>query len=814
LRIFRNAISSAPSRLLAAAAFLGACSGSIGNGQDVHGGNGHVIRLDAGLDVTTAGAADVGADSGPDGGGASCGVAAVGNVTFPAKLLLDAADFELNSSGAADAFIDCDPGFLSANSAVVDANGNSWGPPTLGSPRQQQAATNLIAGIFASIGTADCAGGSEGSGQHGWPNVDARLTGVATNQTNDGPGVFPELGGLYGFGVTAQAFTSGTVNGELVALYKAAAIADQLPDPVSRQPITLASSNVAFANAIVPALHNPAKAVGLADNVVRCALAISLGANPSVPGKPTTFTPNLVENLVPRSSIGGADGGAAGASGAGGDEGSAGRGGGAGGASSDAGGDGGLSGASDAGEGTANVTLDPAILLQAADFELNSDEAGKASVDCDPLGLTANSGILDANGNSWGPATLGSAAQRQACANLLDGIFRSIGTSDVPAAPGATSGLHGWPNLDSRLTGVATNDANDGPGVFAYNGGLAGFGVSVGAFNGGTIKGELAALYKAAAIADGLTDPTTSPPSPLTLSSSNTAFAGAIGSVTKNSASAIGLADNIAQCALAISLGTHAVPANATHFTPNVVERLVDTARASGAGGTGGAATGGASGGLGGANGGVGGDAGGAGSSGGAPGAGGSGAGGAVAGVCPDLDADGVLDCQQTLAANPGFTTGIASWLPDASGMLAWSASGAGGNPASGAAIVTNLDTNPADAQIGFTTSGAFQCIPVTPGSSYEVALQLLVPASQGSGWGGFVLDYYTAPGCAGAPSTRPFLSSQVTTAGAWQLVSGTTTQVPVGSVSIALRLVAGKPIATPAFAVWFDNVLVKVATP
>ncbi len=826
-RNLQSPVSCVLPRIAAVVALMGACSGVSGNGQGVNGGNGRVIRLDAGRDLDAEGISDGGAVSGSDSGGASCGGGPVGNVTFPVKLLLDAADFELNSPGAAKAFLDCDPGFLSANSSIVDGNGNSWGPATLGSPAQQQAAMNLIAAIFATIGTPDCPGGPSGTGLHGWPNLEPRLTGVATSPTNNGPGVLPQLGGLQGFGVTTQAFASGIMNGELVALYKAAAIADKLSDPARGTLLTSSSSDAAFANAIGPSSSNPATAIGLADKVVQCALAISLVADPSVPSNPTTFVPNMVEDLVPKNAIGGVAGGSGGSTGG---AGSAGGDGGAGGTTGDAGA--GVGGAGAEGQ-ISNVTLDPQILLQAADFELNSDEAGKDNLDCDPGFLTANPSVLDPNGNSWGPATLASPAQQQACANLLDGIFASIGTPDAPGGPNGT-GLHGWPrqpadagadggSLAPRLTGVATNGDNDGPGVFAANGGLAGFGVSVDAFKAGTIKGELAGLYKAAAIADGLTDPTVSPPAPLTLSSSDSAFAAAIGPVVKNPASAIGMADNIAQCALGISLGLHVVPARSTQFTPNVVERLVDTGRSSGTGGSGGAGTsgpggapgvGGAGGGLG-AGVGVGGGSVSVGSSGGAPGSGGSvGAGGAAPTACPDLDGDGVLDCQQTLAVNPGFAAGIVSWQPDAGGTLAWTVTDAGGNPASGAAIVTNLDTNPADAVVGFTTSGAFQCIPVTPGSRYQVAVQVLLPAGQGGGWGGFVLDYYSAPNCAGLPSTRPFLSTQSATAGSWQVVSGTTTQVPIGSVSIALRLVAGKPVAAPALAVWFDNVLVKVKTP
>ena len=219
-------------------------------------------------------------------------------------------------------------------------------------------------------------------------------------------------------------------------------------------------------------------------------------------------------------------------------------------------------------------------LLGAADFELNGPDAQADFLDCDPGGLSASPSIVDANGNSWGPNTLATPAQTTAALNLLHAINLTIGTSDAPGpGPGGSIGLHGWPNLNPRLAGVGTNAANTGPGVFALNGGLIGFGVNVASsLSSGALNGELASLYKAAAVADGLLDKTVTPAVPLTLASSNAAFALAIAPVTTNPKSSIGLVDNIVQCAFSISLGydpgTGTVIANPTTFTPNVVEGL------------------------------------------------------------------------------------------------------------------------------------------------------------------------------------------------------------------------------------------------
>ncbi len=543
-----------------------------------------------------------------------------------------------------------------------------------------------------------------------------------------------------------------------------------------------------------------------------------------------------------------------------------------------AGGGAGASAQNDCGSGDA--VPDPSLLLMAADFEINSGEALSAYLDCDPTRLTALATIVDANGNSWGPATLGNPGQKTAFANLLRAIFRSIGTPDLPGpGPGGSKGLHGWPDLGPRLAGVGTNRSNNGPGNRAINGGLLGFGVSPSEILAGTFNGEFVDLYKAAAIADGLVD---SSGVPLTLKSSNTAFGAAIALVGTNPRMSIGLANNIAQCALTISLGVDAdgaVLANPTTFKKNIVEKLFDyecspdnggaaggggggggggdaaytadlitTPSGAGSGGigtggivgTGGAGTGGAvstggsvSGGAtatGGASTGGRVGTGGAGT-GGAVSTGGSGTGGATAtggaasggaavtgGVtgnggapgCPDLDQDAVPDCRQTLMSNPGFDQGTTGWAASPVGSASFKSIDGNANPMSGSIAVDNTDTDPKHAPTGWTTASASQCLAVSPGSVFAVSVQVSLPQGQTGGAAGFELDYYASPDCTGATATIPFLSPQVSAAGAWQVVTAATTQVPVGVSSIAVRLVAEKPVGQTSLEALFDNVLVR----
>ena len=842
-----------------------ACSPSPGAQEgSVFGGQGQAILLDAGRDAGTAAPADAATEGGA-GGAQSCVV----TIASAAQYFIAAADFELNSTDAQNSFLACDPGGLSADPTITDANGNSWGPRTLGTSQQQQASFDLLRAIFQTIGTADAPGPGPGgsAGLHGWPDLKPRLAGVGTNEANSGPGPLALNGGLIGFGSPVVAgLATGKFNGELVELYKAAAIADGLVDSQTKLPLTMGSANSAFGQAIAPVVTNPKSAIGMADNVAQCALTISMGFDPNSGAfiaNPTTFKSNVAEDLgSDKYCVSSSDGGfvvddaSAGASAD--DASGGGRGGSAGGGDASVGGGGGSEGADASGTGSAgtsaggtsgDVVLSDAYLLSAADFELNSPDALNATIECDPGTLSANPHFVDANGNSWGPMTLASKTQQAASSDLLVAIFNSIGTPDAAGpGPGGSAGLHGWPDLDPRLAGVATNAKNDGPGTFAVNGGLVGFGASVAVgLSSGTLKGELASLYKAAAIADGLLDPSTH--TPLTMASSDTAFGNAIAPTTTNAKSAIGLANNIAQCAFAISFGidpdTGISVADPKTFTRNVVEEIVVV----GAGGDGGSHEDGATGNDGGVGGGSGGagsvggggvaGTGGAGSSGGAgagsgggseaAGAGGasSGGGGAgrgggggagsagqagsgVAGACPDLDQDGIADCLETLVANAGFDDGVTNWTAAPGSTVSWTSVDGTSNPASGAIAVTNVDTNPNEAVNGWVTTAVSQCIPVNAGATYEVALQAQLTPGQGSGWVGFILNSYLTANCAGSPLSFPFLSPEITATGAWQTISGTTTQVPLGVVSAALQLVVAKPPAQTSLEGLFDNVLVR----
>jgi hypothetical protein len=244
----------------------------------------------------TAGAGTAGAGTAGATGTAGAGTAGAGTAGASAPLVLGlfdqtaylaAADFEINGSDAANE-PSCDPSFLTANGNIVDANQNSWGFLTLPTSAQQQASAVLFKAIIDTIGTADAPQQSNGKGAHGWPDgTTPRATGVGTNSNNNGPGPNVHLGGLGGFGVSAAAILGGSLGGELVPQFEAAAIADGLIGSISGLPLTSSSTAADFAGAIAPVTSNPSTAIGLADNIAHCAIAIQI----------TTGTSNAVETL-------------------------------------------------------------------------------------------------------------------------------------------------------------------------------------------------------------------------------------------------------------------------------------------------------------------------------------------------------------------------------------------------------------------------------------------------------------------------------------------------------------------------------------
>ncbi len=183
------------------------------------------------------------------------------------------------------------------------------------------------------------------------------------------------------------------------------------------------------------------------------------------------------------------------------------------------------------------------------------------------------------------------------------------------------------------------------------------------------------------------------------------------------------------------------------------------------------------------------------------------GAGGVPTGPCPDLDNNGTSDCQESMAVNSGFHASADYWTVEDFMTQAWGAiRDAAGNSASGGLGVTNASVVDVD---GMTEGGSRQCVRVTAGIAYRLALQAFIPSGQGSGSGSASVRFYASTNCVGTASGF-WQTGQLGDTNGWRTIEGTTTPAPVGAQSMMLRLVALKSFRNPAFTIFFDNVLLK----
>ncbi len=422
---------------------------------------------------------------------------------------------------------------------------------------------------------------------------------------------------------------------------------------------------------------------------------------------------------------------------------------------------------------------------------------------CDPTLLTATV-TSDPDGNpvveGFGPETLPTKAQRDAAFAIIERVLALKCYSDqlMMYRPGDKPGCETqskdpciWPNLGCLLDlGQPTTDVASG--IFAT-----------------AMTYSALAEYEAAAIADGTAGPAAPDPTPgygapggISAGASNAVLGTYINAQAIHPSSAIGIADTVLICAL--NSGCSACfNLKPTTICPNGTGGAAGAGGAGGGGGAGGAGSAGAAGSIGG-TGSTAGSAG-AGSSGGSSGAGG----GAAGSTCPDLDRNGVPDCQETLVQNAGFDSAASGWTSERATTASWTSQDGNGRQSSGAIAVMNSDTNPADASYGTTTAGAFQCVPVSAGACYQVDVQTTIPTGQANVSSGFLLDEHTTADCSQSVATR-FVSPQVSTTGSWQTIAGTTTQIPLGVASAAVRLVASKPVAQASAEALFDNVLIR----
>jgi len=175
----------------------------------------------------------------------------------------------------------------------------------------------------------------------------------------------------------------------------------------------------------------------------------------------------------------------------------------------------------------------------------------------------------------------------------------------------------------------------------------------------------------------------------------------------------------------------------------------------------------------------------------------------------------------ETLVKNPGFTSNVASWTAEPSGISeGWNEADAEDDHHSGSLAVLNLNYNITDsAKLGINGGAARQCVPVTAGNVYDLAADIFVPMGQGAGFEGSYTSaanlsvfYYEDASCEGRTLSN-FTSTPVTQTDTWVHVTGSTT-APKESQSMVVRLATLKPFRQVQFEARFDNVFVRERAP
>lgn len=178
-------------------------------------------------------------------------------------------------------------------------------------------------------------------------------------------------------------------------------------------------------------------------------------------------------------------------------------------------------------------------------------------------------------------------------------------------------------------------------------------------------------------------------------------------------------------------------------------------------------------------------------------------------GACPDLDHNGIMDCRESLIANPDFGAGAAGWTAEFGVTQLAPGNAVPGNPASGAiAIVNTNQSNTA----GSSMAGSTQCLAARADVAYGLDVEVMIPVTEDANTlAGAALQTFPTPDCSGPANAvvSPALIDAASGAGSWQVVHAMV-PAPAGTMSMSVRLVVVKTFERSPAQALFDNVLLK----
>ena len=173
--------------------------------------------------------------------------------------------------------------------------------------------------------------------------------------------------------------------------------------------------------------------------------------------------------------------------------------------------------------------------------------------------------------------------------------------------------------------------------------------------------------------------------------------------------------------------------------------------------------------------------------------------------ACPDLDENGVEDCDETLVANADFSRGIELWKAEPNVVIHGDQQEASENSRPGSLSVSSVRALESD---GLVTAGASQCVSVPGGGDYAFYAHVFIPADQSPGSVGLLAMFFDSVDCSSA-ATGGFMSELVSHSEEWVRVGGTTL-APETAGSVSLRLLTVKPFRQPKLEALFDDILVR----
>lgn len=178
---------------------------------------------------------------------------------------------------------------------------------------------------------------------------------------------------------------------------------------------------------------------------------------------------------------------------------------------------------------------------------------------------------------------------------------------------------------------------------------------------------------------------------------------------------------------------------------------------------------------------------------------------------CPDLDFNGVLDCEETLVPNGNFESMALPWIAETEVVADWEDSDAHDVMDSGSLGVENQKNVD---MAGPTMLGVRWCVSVNGSSVYRFAVEAMVPEEAENAQAGIQLIFHDGPLCTGNQPDLPKTSLSFITSGQGWRVAEITQLMAAEVKSVVVKLVSMKPFRDPPSRVFFDNILVKEEPP